>query len=122
MNKNTRRIFLINGIIALLFGMLLLIVPAKEMLSILGSVGQVLFGTWAVILGLLQIILAPRLRKKVRHHLLLTINGIITLAFGLLLFYYPLELGKAVTLATGAMAVIAGMMMVLRGFFTQPPV
>jgi uncharacterized membrane protein HdeD (DUF308 family) len=163
MKKSSWVIFLTNGLIAILFGMLALLVPHDTILATTIYVGLViliaglitlyvtyknfkakkpymllmaeglfalaigaiiafypksslyifliLVGIWAVIMGLFQIIIAVQMRKKTSNHSLFTINGIITLVFGLLLFFDPFGAIKALFVIIGLIAVVAGVLM-----------
>jgi len=167
MKKSNWVIFLVNGIIAVLFGLMALFVPMTTIITltkyfgivlILGGlimfyfsyqnmkagktyvlymteaflaviVGAtilfypkgslqiflILIGVWATIVGLLQIIIAVQMKKKVSNHGLFTINGVITLVFGLLLFFNPTGSIKVLFMVIGVIAVIAGLLLVYLG-------
>lgn len=168
MKKSSWSVYLVNGLIAILFGLLALLVPVetiltltiyfgllillgglimfyiayrnmqakKEYMLLMGEailaivVGAViainpahslkffliLIGIWATIMGLLQIIISVQMRKKVSNHGMFTINGVITLVFGLLLFYNPLGAIKVLFTIIGLLALIAGILLVYLAF------
>jgi uncharacterized membrane protein HdeD (DUF308 family) len=168
MKKTNWIIFLVNGVIAILFGLLALLVPAETILTLtiyfgllilLGGlilfyfsyknlrsekpylllmseaifailIGAVItfypksslqiflimIGIWATIMGLLQIIVAVQMKGKVSHHSIFTLNGVITLVFGLLLFFNPIGAIKALFIVIGTLALIAGLMLVYLAF------
>jgi len=167
MKKSNWSIFLVNGLIAILFGLLVLFAPEKIVtltkyfgfLVLLGGlimffisfrnmqakksylllmseailaflVGAVIafypgetlqiflimIGIWATIIGLLQIILSVQMRKKVSNHEMFTINGVITLVFGLLLFYNPMGSIKVLFTVIGLLALVAGVLLVYLAF------
>jgi uncharacterized membrane protein HdeD (DUF308 family) len=168
MKKNNWVIFLVNGIIALLFGLLILFVGQATIISLVRIFGIVLLvagiilfyysyrsmkakksyvmvmieaivgvvigliiainpgqslnlfltlvGIWAAIMGLLQIIVAIRLRKKISNPMLFTFNGIITLVLGLLLFYSPMATLGTLLIIIGVLSVLAGILMIYLGF------
>jgi uncharacterized membrane protein HdeD (DUF308 family) len=167
MKKSNWSIFLVNGLIAILFALLVLFVPDKivtltkffGILVLLGGlimfffsyknmqakksylllmseavlaflVGAVIafypsetlkiflivIGIWATIIGLLQIIVSVQMRKKVKNHEMFTINGVITLVFGLLLFYNPLGAIKVLFTIIGLLALVAGVLLVYLAF------
>ena len=167
MKKSNWVIFLVNGIIAVLFGLMALFMPLSTIVTltkyfgillILGGlimfyfsyqnmkenktyvllmteailaviVGAtilfypkgslqiflILIGVWATIVGLLQIIIAVQMKKKVSNHGLFTINGVITLVFGLLLFFNPMGSIKALFMAIGGIAVVSGLLLIYLG-------
>jgi len=168
MKKSNWVIFVTNGIIAILFAMLLLFVPETTILGLVRVFGAILLvagaimfyssyknmksrksyillmieaifviligaviainpgqslnlflilvGIWAAAMGLLQIIVAVQMRKKVSNHYMFTINGIITLVFGLLLFYNPMGTAKALLTIIGILALAAGILLIYLGF------
>ncbi len=168
MKKSNWIIFLVNGLIAILFGLLALFVPVETIMTLtiyfgiflLGGglvmfffsyknmkarkpylllmseailailVGAViafypsgslqifliLVGIWATIIGLLQIVVAVQMRKKTSNHGMFTINGILTLVFGLLLFFNPLGTIKALFMVIGLIALVSGVLLVYLGF------
>jgi len=76
----------------------------------------ILVGVWASVIGLLQIIISVQMKKKVANHGLFTINGVITLVFGLLLFFDPMGTIKALFMVIGVMALVAGLLLVYLAF------
>jgi uncharacterized membrane protein HdeD (DUF308 family) len=168
MKKANWIIFLVNGVIAILFGLLALLVPVGTILTLtiyfgllillggliifyfsfksmreqkpylllmteaifailLGAViafypkGSlqiflILIGIWATIMGLLQIIVAVQMKGKVSNHGMFTLNGIITLVFGLLLFFNPMGTIKALFVIIGLLALVAGLLLVYLAF------
>jgi len=168
MKKSNWIIFFVNGLIAILFGLLALFVPVSTIVTltlyfglvliiggaimfyfsfkymkaqknylllmaeailaiILGAIivfypqGSlqiflILVGVWASVIGLLQIIISVQMKKKVANHGLFTINGVITLVFGLLLFFDPMGTIKALFMVIGVMALVAGLLLVYLAF------
>jgi uncharacterized membrane protein HdeD (DUF308 family) len=99
-----------EAIIAVLIGLVIAIAPGKSL-----NLFLTLLGIWAAIMGLLQIIMAIRMRKKVSQPYLFSVNGIITLVFGLLLIYSPMAtLGSLITLI-GILSLVAGILMIYLG-------
>jgi uncharacterized membrane protein HdeD (DUF308 family) len=112
-NKKTRKSYLLlmaEAIFAIIIGAIIAINPGKSL-----NLFLVLVGIWALVMGLLQIIVAVQMRKKVSNHSMFTLNGIITLVFGLLLFYHPMGTAKALVIVIGLLAVVAGLVMVYLG-------
>jgi uncharacterized membrane protein HdeD (DUF308 family) len=168
MKKSNWITFLVNGVIAILFGLLVLLVPVETIMTLtiyfgllilLGGlimfyfswknmkekkqhlllmaeaifailVGAIIafypqaslqiflimIGIWATIMGLLQIIVAVQMKGKVSNHSMFTLNGVITLIFGLLLFFNPMGTIKAIFVLIGLLALVAGLLLVYLGF------
>jgi len=109
--KKSYLMIMIEAIVAFLIGLIIAINPGQSL-----NLFLTLVGVWAAIMGLLQIIVAVKMRKKVSNHSLFTINGVITLVFGLLLFYAPMAtLGSLITVI-GILALLAGVLLVYLGF------
>ncbi len=101
---------LVSSIIGLLFGILILGYTRQSM-----QVFVIIIGIWALILGLLQLIMALNLlhgqRKKV-----LVFNSIITIIFGLVLFTNPFASIIALVYLVGILAVIFGAILLYFAF------
>jgi uncharacterized membrane protein HdeD (DUF308 family) len=108
--KKSNFLLLFEAVLALLAGAVIAISPGKFM-----NLFLILLGVWAVVLGLLQIISAVQMRKKMSHHYLFTLNGIITLVFGILLFYNPIGTTKGLLMVTGFLTLLAGVLMIYLG-------
>jgi len=109
--KNDYLLLMMEAIVAVLIGLIIAINPGQSLNMFL-----TLVGVWAAIMGLLQIITAIRLRKKVTNHLVFTFNGIITLVVGLLLFYSPMATLGTLLVVVGVLALLAGVLMIYLGF------
>ena len=109
--KRSYLLTMAEAIFAILLGLVIAINPGGSL-----SLFLILVGIWAVAVGLLQIIVSVQMRKKVSNHLLFTLNGIITLVFGLLLFYNPMGTAKALLVVIGILALAAGVLLVYLGF------
>ena len=168
MKKANWSVFMVNGIIAILFGLLALLVPLETIITLtiyfgvlilLGGlimfyfsyknmkakktylllmaeailafligaiitfypkgsleIFLILVGIWATIVGLLQIIVAVQMKGKTTNHSLFTLNGVITLVFGLLLFFNPMGTAKALFIIIGLLAVASGLLLVFLAF------
>jgi uncharacterized membrane protein HdeD (DUF308 family) len=69
------------------------------------SLFLVLFGIWSVVIGLSEIIFGIRFKLDPRHKNLLIINGVLTIALGIILFFNPFD--QSVTIVKFIMAIIA---------------
>jgi uncharacterized membrane protein HdeD (DUF308 family) len=103
-------IIMIEAVVAALIGLIIAINPGRSL-----NLFLTLLGVWAAIMGLLQIVFAVRMRKKVSQPFLFTLNGIITLVVGLLLFYSPRATFGTLTAIIGVLALAAGLLMIFLG-------
>jgi uncharacterized membrane protein HdeD (DUF308 family) len=109
--KKTYLLLMGEAILAILVGAVIAFYPSRSL-----EIFLILIGIWAVIMGLLQIIVAVQMRKKVSNHSMFTLNGVITLVFGLLLFFDPLATIKTLFIVIGLLALAAGVLLVYLGF------
>ena len=109
--KKTYLLMMTEALLAILLGAVITFYPQDSL-----KIFLIVVGIWATIIGLLQIIVAAQMRKKMSNHGLFTINGIITLVIGLLLFFNPMGAIKALLMVIGVMALIAGVLLVYLGF------
>ena len=75
-----------------------------------------LIGCWAILSGVLEVASAIRLRKIIEHEWTLGLAGLLSIAFGLLMFYRPIAGGVAVVWWLGAYAFVFGILMIVFGF------
>lgn len=109
--KKPYLLLMVGAIFAILIGAVIAFYPSETL-----KVFLILIGIWATITGLFQIIISVQMKKKVSNHSLFTLNGIITLIFGLLLFYNPLGTIKVLFTIIGLLAVVAGVILVYLAF------
>jgi uncharacterized membrane protein HdeD (DUF308 family) len=101
---------LTEAIAAILIGAVISFYPKNTL-----QIFLVLVGIWATVMGLLQIVLAVQMKNKVANHGLFTINGVITLVFGLLLFFNPMGTMRLLIYLIALLALVAGVLMIYLG-------
>jgi uncharacterized membrane protein HdeD (DUF308 family) len=72
--------------------------------------------SWAIIIGVLQIWGAIELRKEVQGEWLLALNGVLCIAFGVLMFVQPGAGALALVWMIGWFAVLSGCMSIALAF------
>lgn len=77
-------LLLLWGLVGIVVGVMTFIMP-----GITGLVLLMYIAAWAVITGVLQIVAAIRLRKEIKGEWLLILSGLVSVAFGVLLFLQP---------------------------------
>ena len=103
-------LLLIEGLAGVGIGILTFFFPNATALVL------VLFiAAWAILTGILEIIAAIRLRKEIEGELLLAISGILSLAFGVLAFFFPASGATAIVWLIGAYAILFGIVMISLG-------
>ncbi|WP_167079630.1 HdeD family acid-resistance protein [Massilia aquatica] len=96
------------GVVSLAVGVLATFNPAITLLTLI-----LLMGANAVISGVIDIVIAIRVRKYMRGEWLLLLSGVVSIVFGLIVLLFPLGAG-AVMLATmiGVYAIFTGVLLV----------
>ena len=104
-------LLLLWGLVGIVVGVMTFVMP-----GITGLVLLMYIAAWAVITGVLQIVAAIRLRKEIKGEWLLILSGLVSVAFGVLLFLQPGAGALAVAWIIAAYAFIFGVLMVLLAF------
>jgi uncharacterized membrane protein HdeD (DUF308 family) len=109
----------IQGIVGVVAGVLAFIWPGVTALVLV-----VFIGAWAIVTGLFEIAAAIKLRKEISGEWLLALSGLMSLAFGLLVFAFPGAGAVAIAWVLGAYAMAGGAVLIalgirLRSKFTE---
>ena len=99
------------GIVGVLAGIYTTIWPIVTALALVYVIAS-----WAVVAGILEIIAAIRLRKKITHEWLLALAGVASIAFGVLLFLAPASGAVVLVWWVGAYALVAGALLLALAF------
>jgi uncharacterized membrane protein HdeD (DUF308 family) len=102
---------LVEGLLGIAAGVLAVLWPGTMALAFIW-----LIGCWAILSGVLEVASAIRLRKIIEHEWTLALAGLLSIAFGLLMFYRPIAGGVAVVWWLGAYAFVFGILMLVFGF------
>jgi len=100
-------ILLLEGIVSVIVGAMTFAWPGMTAMVLLWFIAA-----WAIITGVLEIVTAIRLRKVITNEWLLILGGLISIAFGVVLFARPLSGALAVVWLIGIYAIIFGVMLV----------
>ena len=102
---------LLGGILSLIAGILAFLVPAGAAFALL-----IIIAAWAIVSGVMSLVAAVRLRKVIRGEWLLALNGVLSIAFGILLVVFPGAGALAVVLLIGVYAIVSGVMLLALAF------
>ena len=71
---------------------------------------------WAIVTGVLELVAAVQLRKEIRGEWLLALGGLASIAFGVLVAFFPGPGALAIVLWLGAFALVFGVLMLVLSF------
>ncbi len=104
-------LLLLEGVVGIAAAVMTLLWPTITVIALL-----YVMAAWALLTGALEVAAAIRLRKVIEHEWLLAVSGIVSIAFGLILFLYPGPASLAVVLWIGAYAFVAGVVLIALAF------
>jgi uncharacterized membrane protein HdeD (DUF308 family) len=70
----------------------------------------------ALITGIFEIMAAIRLRREIRGEWLLALSGVLSVLFGLFVFFFPLAGALAIALTIGIYSLAFGVLFIALGF------
>jgi uncharacterized membrane protein HdeD (DUF308 family) len=100
-----------EGIVSLVIGVLTFLWPGITALALV-----LWIGAWSLITGVAEVVSAIALRKHIQGEWLLALSGIVSIAFGILLFISPRIGAFAIAIWVGAYAIVFGGLLVGLGF------
>ena len=104
-------VLVLEAVVGIGIGVLTIARPAATALALLYYVG-----IWAVLTGVFELMAAIRLRKEITGEFWLGLAGVLSIAFGVLLFVVPGSAALALTIWIGAYAIVFGVMLLLLAF------
>jgi uncharacterized membrane protein HdeD (DUF308 family) len=109
-DRNYRMFSILEGIAAVVLGILTLIWPGITALALL-----LLIGAWAVVTGIAEIAAAIRLRKMIRGEWFLALTGVLSIAAGIIIFVRPGAGALGIAIVIGIYALLFGAVLVALG-------
>ena len=100
-----------GGILGIAAGVVTYLWPAITAVALLAIIAS-----WAMVMGIIEITVAIRLRKEIDGEWVLILSGLLALAFGVLMIMNPGPGALAVVLWIGAYAVISGGLLLVLAF------
>jgi uncharacterized membrane protein HdeD (DUF308 family) len=101
---------LLAGLIGIAAGLVTFLQPGLTALALV-----YLIAAWAVVIGVLEIVAAVRLRKEIRNEWLLGLSGVLAVVFGVFMIAAPGVGAVAMVLWIGAYALVYGAILVFLG-------
>jgi uncharacterized membrane protein HdeD (DUF308 family) len=92
-----------RGLVSIAAGVIALVWPRITAFALL-----IVIASWAIVSGILEVVTAIQMRKQLEGEWLLALEGILSIAFGVLLFLSPLVGAIVLGLWIGAYALLLG--------------
>ncbi|QEC43936.1 HdeD family acid-resistance protein [Pseudobacter ginsenosidimutans] len=102
--------YLASGIFSLLVGIITFYNPFATALALL-----YLISFWVIVAGIIEIVIAIRLRKEIRGEGWYIVGGLLTVIFGILILVNPIAGALTLTMIFGIYALIFGIMLIYLG-------
>ena len=99
-----------SGVIGIATGLITFFFPGITAVALV-----LLIAFWSVVTGVAEIIAAVRLRKLIRHEWLWILSGLLSVAFGVLLFLLPAAGAVALAIWIGAYMLVFGALLIAFG-------
>jgi len=103
--------YLLMGLAGIAAGIFTFLRPGITALVLL-----IVIASWAIVTGLLQIIIAIRIRKLIKNELLLGLSGLLSILFGIVILRNPGAGAVGVVWMIGAYAFLFGILLIMLGF------
>jgi uncharacterized membrane protein HdeD (DUF308 family) len=104
-------VLVLEAIVGIGIGILTFTRPAATALGLLYYVG-----IWSILTGIFEVIAAIRLRKEITGEFWLGLAGVLSIAFGLLLFAVPGGAALALTIWIGVYSIFFGLTLLMLAF------
>jgi uncharacterized membrane protein HdeD (DUF308 family) len=99
-----------QGIVGIAAGLLTFLWPAVTAIVLV-----IFIGAWAIVTGILEIVAAIRLRRVITGEWMLALSGVLSLAFGILVFLFPGAGAIGIAWVFGSYAAAAGIVLLALG-------
>jgi len=110
-NRERFWVLVLEAVVGIGIGVVTVVKPATTALALLYYVG-----IWAILTGIFELVAAIRLRKEITGEFWLGLAGVLSVAFGVLLFVTPSSAALALTIWIGAYAILFGVMLLMLAF------
>ncbi len=102
---------LIEAIIIIVLGAIILLYTEQSL-----NIFVIILGIWAVAMGIMQFMLLASIKDEVENKKVILLNAIITVAFGVVLFFNPFTAAKIFVVLFGIAALIVGVLLIMVAF------
>lgn len=102
---------LVESIVALATGIALVFFPQVSV-----AIFLIMIGIWAIIIGIIQLVILVNLRGVMKEKNMLLLNGLLTIALGIALLFNPFQWAVILLKAIGLAAALFGVLLVYFSF------
>jgi uncharacterized membrane protein HdeD (DUF308 family) len=102
---------LLEGIVGIAAGIIAIVFP-----ELAAEVLVLLIAAWSIVTGLFEIWSAIRLREQITGEQWLALAGLASVAFGVLLFFFPAAGALTIVWLIGGFAIVWGVVLILLGW------
>jgi uncharacterized membrane protein HdeD (DUF308 family) len=106
-----RGLMIFAGVFSILVGVVAFLWPGMTALALL-----LLIASWAVVIGVVELVAAILLRRAVRGEWTFIVSGVLAMLFGILLFLWPAVGALTVAWLIGVMAILYGISLLALAF------
>jgi uncharacterized membrane protein HdeD (DUF308 family) len=106
---------IVQTISSIALGIFIIVTPKEDILRIF----LLLIGIWAIIVGIIQIVLLVNVGKRLQGKNTVLFNGLLTIALGVVLCFKPFEFAGIAAKILGAFAVLFGIIMIYLSFLLR---
>jgi uncharacterized membrane protein HdeD (DUF308 family) len=103
--------FALEGLLSIVVGIIAFLMPAAAAFGLL-----MLVSAWSIVTGLFRIAAAIRLRREIEGEWLLILNGILSVAFGVVIVIWPAVGLLTVMWLIGVYAIVFGIILIALAF------
>jgi uncharacterized membrane protein HdeD (DUF308 family) len=101
----------LEGLVSVAAGVLALLVP-----DIAARALVLIIGAWAVLTGVIEIVLAVRLRRVIEGEVWMALGGVASIVFGVVLVIFPATGALSLVWLIGSFAIAFGVFLVILGW------
>jgi uncharacterized membrane protein HdeD (DUF308 family) len=107
-------ILMIQCVTSIGLGAFLLFSPENSLV-----VFQILIGVWAIIIGIIQLVILVNVRQNLTNKNVFLFNGLMTIALGVIMFFNPLAFTMIVIKFIGLFAILFGIILIYLSFIIR---
>lgn len=101
----------VGGLAGIAAGIVAIVAPGLTTTALL-----LLIAAWAIVTGAFELVAAYQMRRELDREWLLALDGLLSIAFGLFIFFFPGAGALALVWLIAAFAIVSGVMLLVLAF------